>query len=87
MRHFHDVLVRHNTTLGALPIGVPDRPDFTRIGYTWILRLLFHDLFLASQPPWPNGQRVGPLIRRLRVRIPQGVTMQHPHGPGYVLVL
>ena len=29
MRHFHDVLVRHNTTLGALPIGVPGRPGFT----------------------------------------------------------
>ncbi len=26
-----------------------------------------------SQPPWPNGQGVGLLIRRLRVRVPQGV--------------
>ena len=25
------------------------------------------------QPPWPNGQGVGLLIRRLRVRVPQGV--------------
>ena len=25
------------------------------------------------RPPWPNGQGVGPLIRRLRVRVPQGV--------------
>ena len=25
------------------------------------------------KPPWPNGQAVGPLIRRLRVRVPQGV--------------
>ena len=25
-------------------------------------------------PPWPNGQGVGLLIRRLRVRVPQGVT-------------
>jgi hypothetical protein len=24
-------------------------------------------------PPWPNGQGVGPLIRRLRVRVPPGV--------------
>ena len=24
-------------------------------------------------PPWPNGQGVGLLIRRLRVRVPQGV--------------
>ena len=26
-----------------------------------------------AQPPWPNGQGVGLLIRRLRVRVPQGV--------------
>ncbi len=25
------------------------------------------------QPPWPNGQGVGLLIRRLWVRVPQGV--------------
>ena len=25
-------------------------------------------------PPWPNGQGVGLLIRRLRVRVPQGVS-------------
>ena len=28
---------------------------------------------LFRQPPWPNGQGVGLLIRRLRVKIPQGV--------------
>ena len=28
---------------------------------------------LAQEPPWPNGQGVGPLIRRLRVQVPQGV--------------
>ena len=28
---------------------------------------------LAQEPPWPNGQGVGPLIRRLQVRVPQGV--------------
>ena len=28
---------------------------------------------LAQEPPWPNGQGVGLLIRRLRVRVPQGV--------------
>ena len=28
---------------------------------------------LDHQPPWPNGQGVGLLIRRLRVRVPQGV--------------
>ena len=26
-------------------------------------------------PPWPNGQGVGLLIRRLRVRVPQGVPL------------
>ena len=28
---------------------------------------------LYSMPPWPNGQGVKLLIRRLRVRVPQGV--------------
>ena len=28
-----------------------------------------------AKPPWPNGQGVGPLIRRLRVRVPQEVHM------------
>ena len=28
---------------------------------------------LATWPPWPNGQGVGLLIRRLRVRVPQEV--------------
>ena len=28
---------------------------------------------LRYEPPWPNGQGVGPLIRKLRVRVPQGV--------------
>ena len=30
---------------------------------------------LFRQPPWPNGQGVGLLIRRLRVRVPQGVLL------------
>ena len=29
----------------------------------------------VTGPPWPNGQGVGPLIRRLRVRVPQGVSI------------
>jgi hypothetical protein len=33
-------------------------------------KLLLSDTF---KPPWPNGQGVGLLIRRLRVRVPQGV--------------
>ena len=28
-------------------------------------------------PPWPNGQGVGLLIRRLRVRVPQGVHLRN----------
>ena len=28
---------------------------------------------LQHMPPWPNGQSVGLLIRKLRVRVPQGV--------------
>ena len=30
-------------------------------------------LSFSELPPWPNGQGVGLLIRRLRVRVPQGV--------------
>ena len=33
---------------------------------------------LAQEPPWPNGQGVGLLIRRLRVRVPQGVHIWTP---------
>ena len=31
---------------------------------------------VQTQPPWPNGQGVGLLIRRLRVRVPQGVLVE-----------
>jgi hypothetical protein len=31
-------------------------------------------LHVCHVPPWPNGQGVGLLIRRLRVRVPQEVT-------------
>jgi hypothetical protein len=31
----------------------------------------------CAWPPWPNGQGVGLLIRRLRVRVPQGVSCHH----------
>ena len=30
---------------------------------------------LAQEPPWPNGQGVELLIRRLRVQVPQGVLL------------
>ena len=30
--------------------------------------------------PWPNGQRVGLLIRRLRVPVPQGLKLLHEGG-------
>ena len=32
--------------------------------------------FAKRMPPWPNGQGVGLLIRRLRVRVPQGVLLR-----------
>ena len=32
-----------------------------------------HTSLDSHMPPWPNGQGVGLLIRRLRVRVPQGV--------------
>ena len=32
-------------------------------------------LFVKVVPPWPNGQGVGLLIRRLRVQVPQGVLL------------
>ena len=32
------------------------------------------------KPPWPNGQGVGLLIRRLWVRVPQGVDVQRVCG-------
>ena len=34
----------------------------------------------VAKPPWPNGQGVGPLIRRLWVRVPQGVSYFLCHG-------
>ena len=34
------------------------------------------------KPPWPNGQGVGLLIRRLRVRVPQGVHYSAQLIPG-----
>ena len=33
---------------------------------------------LHHQPPWPNGQGVGLLIRRLRAQVPQGVIFVAP---------
>ena len=52
-------------------------------GQTCFTQRLLHKTFAALnmwslftkqfKPPWPNGQGVGLLIRRLRVRVPQGV--------------
>ena len=39
-----------------------------------------------QQPPWPNGQGVGLLIRRLRVRVPQGVHRGRPLPAGSLWV-
>ena len=41
----------------------------------------------TSSPPWPNGQGVGPLIRRLRVQVPQGVIFVAPGCCGYCRLL
>ena len=35
------------------------------------------------KPPWPNGQGVGLLIRRLRARVPQGVPGRNLPVPSY----
>lgn len=50
------------------PAGAPQRWERRR----W--RLSPHALQHAG-PPWPNGQGVGLLIRRLRARVPQGVLL------------
>ena len=43
-------------------------------GEIWLLHMDDSCICLQhSWPPWPNGQGVGPLIRRLWVRVPQGV--------------
>ena len=42
--------------------------------------LLFCLSHFCFKPPWPNGQGVGLLIRRLRVRVPQGVLWAASHG-------
>ena len=38
-------------------------------------RVWIHNV--SHMPPWPNGQGVGLLIRRLRVRVPQGVLIKY----------
>ena len=52
-----------------------------------ILSLWFLGLTFTSQPPWPNGQGVGLLIRRLRVRVPQGVAMLERMSSGTIMVV
>ena len=43
---------------------------------------------VMHKPPWPNGQGVGPLIRRLRARVPQGVLcLRHSELSGSLEVL
>ena len=38
------------------------------------------DCLGVIEPPWPNGQGVGLLIRRLWVRVPQGVQLFYLSG-------
>ena len=75
-----DAKCRKNRCRGEAQVLVATLPD--------ILKLLYNAMWpppsdafpcvhlaLASWPPWPNGQGVGLLIRRLRVRVPQGVLL------------
>ena len=70
-----------------------DRREATKrkFGQVWLpTQVIGLGPFIAShKSPWPNGQGVGPLIRRLWVRVPQGmqfyvartVTMRRPALP------
>ena len=47
--------------------GLPAGGHHRQLGvYSW-------SCDLRDKPPWPNGQGVGLLIRRLWARVPQGV--------------
>ena len=58
--------------------------NYRRSGRTCVLSSdLLRELPIPfKEPPWPNGQGVGLLIRRLRARVPQGVFVRNPIGYG-----
>ena len=66
----------HNRLLGArTSCLVPAGDGQSAIGRLWLLLASISHRTKPMQiwPPWPNGQGVGLLIRRLRARVPQGV--------------
>ena len=51
-------------------------PQNCKCGCTWCRCCRY------AWPPWPNGQGVGLLIRRLRARVPQGVNISGQKSVG-----
>ena len=52
-------------------------------GVARVMQAFAHLVAHVPEPPWPNGQGVGLLIRRLRIRVPQGVRINlHQHALG-----
>ena len=66
-RHPHSLVpAASSLALSSLPLLVECRAFV-------IVYIPFVSCIIILKPPWPNGQGVGLLIRRLRVRVPQGV--------------
>ena len=66
-RHPHSLFpAASSLALSSLPLLVECRAFL-------IVYIPFVSCIIILKPPWPNGQGVGLLIRRLRVRVPQGV--------------
>ena len=70
------VVVGLSPTVGAMQRSVMDSIELHDAD-TYVDRMLgagaVGGMQSESELPWPNGQGVGLLIRRLRVRVPQGV--------------
>ena len=62
------------TSLGPLLYGRKQALQDSSI-FRYCLDSSIYDFAWILQPPWPNGQGVRPLIRRLRARAPQGVLL------------
>ena len=68
-----------STPAKAIVIGLALPPLFLRNGTGSTTNIqpfkfgVYNNIELEVVAPWPNGQGVGPLIRRLRVQVPQGV--------------
>ena len=58
----------------AVPMVGHGRSSEPKIARSEVAVIRVESLLLPQQePPWPNGRGVGPLIRRLWARVPQGV--------------